>query len=257
MNRNKWIVAGAVALLLTSCKSKDFLYLEDMPVDQAIPITNVVETRIKPGDRLDIRVTCQKQELAVPFNSIAYRVSDTGETSSSGSAAPRGYLVDDAGSIDFPVLGRLQVGGLTMPQTSALIRGLLLEGKHIPDAIVDTQITNFTIYSLGGVSPSKLVVPEGHITLLQALAQLGDLQPRAKYKKVRVIREDDGQRMEFDVDVTTKDLYESPAYHLQQNDIVYAEPKKRQSDTASKASTWISMLAVLSSLAYSITYMFR
>ena len=257
MKRNIWLLAGAVVLLLTSCKSKDFLYLEDMPVDHAIPITNVVETRIKPGDRLDIQVTCQKQELAVPFNSIAYRVSDTGETSSGGSAAPRGYLVDEDGCINFPVLGRLQVGGLTMQEASLFIRGLLLEGKHIPDAIVDTRITNFTIYSLGGVSPSKLVVPEGHITLLQALAQLGDLQPRAKFKKVRVIREDDGQRMEFDVDVTTKDLYESPAYYLQQNDIVYAEPKKRSNDAANKAGTWISVLAVLASLAYSITYMFR
>ena len=244
-------------LLLSSCKSKDFLYLEDMPVDQAIPITNIVETRVKPGDRLDIHVSCHKQELAVPFNAIAYRVSDTGVTTSTGSAAPRGYLVDDEGCIDFPILGRLQVGGLTMSQTSAFIRGLLLEGKHIPDAVVDTQITNFTIYSLGGLSPSKLLVPEGHITLLQALAQLGDLQARAKYKKVRVIREDDGQRMEFDVDVTTKDLFESPAYFLQQNDIVYAEPKKRNNEAANKAGTWISILAVLASLAYSITYMVR
>lgn len=257
MNRMNWLLAGAAVLLLASCKTKDFVYLEDMPVDRAIPITNIVETRIKPGDRVDIQVTCNKQELAVPFNAIAYRVSDTGATSSVGTAAPRGYLVDDEGCIDFPVLGRLQIGGLTVKQASLFIRGLLIEGKHIPDAIVDARITNFTIYSLGGVMPSKLLVPEGHINILQALAQLGDLQSRAKYKKVRVIREDDGQRMEFDIDVTTKDLYESPAFWLQQNDIVYAEPKKPSNDVGTKASMWISILAVLASLAYSITYMLR
>ncbi|MBP5771638.1 MAG: polysaccharide biosynthesis/export family protein [Bacteroidaceae bacterium] len=244
-------------LLLSSCKTSKYIYLEDMPTDQFVPISNKMETRIKPGDRLDIVVKCKNQELAVPFNAYSYEVKQSGETVSSGRDATSGYLVDEGGNIDFPILGRLQLGGLTMPQASEYIRGLLTEGKHIPDAVVETRITNFTIYSLGALTPTKLVVPDGHINILQALAQLGDLQGRAKYQKVRVIREDDGQRMEFDIDVTTKDLYESPAFHLQQNDIVYAEPRKRSNQAFSTTSTIISLVAVLASLAYSITYMIR
>ena len=257
MKKQSFIIIGIVIMLLTACHPKQYIYLMDMPLDNYVPITNKMETRIKPDDRLSIVVKSKKQELAVPFNAHSYQVKLTGETTSSGNDATTGYLVDESGFIDFPILGRLQLGGLTMPQASEYIRGLLTEGKHIPDAVVETRITNFTIYSLGALSPRKLVVPEGHINLLQALAQLGDLQGRAKFQKVRVIREDDGQRMEFDVDVTTKDLFDSPAFFLQQNDIVYAEPKKPQSDAASKTSFWISILAVLASIAYSVTYMLK
>ena len=257
MNKTTKIIIGGAIVLFTACHPQKYIYMTDMPLDRFVPITNKVETRIKPSDRLSIIVKCKNQELAVPFNAISYQVSQTGETTSSGNDATTGYLVDDDGFIDFPILGRLQLGGLTMPQASEYIRGLLTEGKHIPDAVVETRITNFTIYSLGATSSRKLVVPEGHINLLQALAQLGDLQGHAKYDKVRVIREDDGQRMEFDVDVTTKDLYESPAFFLQQNDIVYAEPKKRQSDVTNKAMTWFSFVAMLSSIAYTITYILR
>lgn len=243
--------------MLTACRSKNYIYLKDMPLDQFVPITNKVETRIKPGDRLSIVVKCKNPELAVPFNAISYEVKQSGETTSSDNDATTGYLVDDNGYIDFPILGRLQLGGLTMPQASDYIRGLLTEGKHIPDAVVETKITNFTIYSLGALTAKKLVVPEAHINLLQALAQLGDLQGRAKYDKVRVIREDEGQRVEFDIDVTTKELYDSPAFNLQQNDIVYAEPKKRSTNAFSISSTIISLIAVLASIAYSVTYMLK
>lgn len=257
MKKSIKILLGAAIMVFTACQTQKFTYMTDMPLNQFIPITNKVETRIKPDDRLSIIVKCKNPELAVPFNAISYEVKQSGETSSSGLDATTGYLVDDDGYINFPILGRLQLGGLTMKQASEYICGLLIEGKHIPDAIVETRITNFTIYSLGALSASKLLVPDGHITLLQALAQLGDLEGRANYQKVRVIREDDGQRMEFDVDLTTKDLYESPAFYLQQNDIVYAEPKKLKKDATGKATIWVSTLAVLASIAYSITYILK
>lgn len=258
MNKNICrILLLCISLSLIGCKSKNFVYLQDMPLDSTLAITFKQETHVKPGDRLAIHVSCTKQELAIPFNAISYSVSAEGSTSSSNATDVQGYLVDDQGYINFPILGRLQVGGLTTPQISNYVQGLLVEGKHIPDAVVETRITNFTIYGLGALSPGKLVIPDAKINILQAVAQMGDLRGGAKYNKVRVIREEDGQRMEFDIDMTTKDLYNSPAFYLQQNDIVYAEPKKRQTDTANKASVWISMIAVLASLAYSITYMLR
>ncbi|MBR1801495.1 MAG: polysaccharide biosynthesis/export family protein [Bacteroidaceae bacterium] len=228
-----------------------------MPLDSALVVPSQYETRIKPGDRLAIHVSCTKQELAVPFNALSYHVSSEGGTSSSNETDVQGYLVDDQGYINFPILGRLHVGGLTMPQTSEYIKGLLTEGKHIPDAAVDTRITNFTIYGLGALSPGKLVVPDSKINILQAVAQMGDLQSRAQYNKVRVIREEDDLRMEFDIDLTKRSLYASPAFYLQQNDIVYAEPKKQKSEATNKATMWVSIAAVLASIAYSITYMLK
>ena len=258
MKRNISKIACLCFLLtLVACKSPKFIYLEDMPVDQALPIAYTQETHVKPGDRLAIHVSCSKQELAVPFNAISYRVGSDGSTTSSDSRDVSGYLVDEEGCIDFPTLGRLEVGGLTLPQIKYFVQGLLIEGKHIPDAVVDVRMTNFTIYGLGALSPGKLVVPDAKINILQALAQMGDLQGRAKYQKVRVIREEDGQRMEFDIDITSTDIFRSPAFYLQQNDIVYAEPKKRSSEVANKTAMWVSIVAVLSSVVYSITYLLK
>lgn len=256
----KFILKTAMLCALVcfvGCKPSKYIYLEDMPLDQSIPIAYQQETRIKPGDRLAITVSCTKQELAVPFNSISYRVGADGGTTSSNSMSAEGYLVDDEGCIDFPILGRLKVGGLTMPQVKEYIRGLLIEGNHLTNAVVSVRMTNFTIYGLGALSPGKVIVPDGKINIIQAVSQMGDLQSRAKYDKVRVIREEDGQRMEFDIDMTSKDLFQSPAFYLQQNDIVYAEPKKRKNDSVGKTTTIISIIAVLASLAYSITYMVR
>ena len=252
------IICMGCLLALTACKSqKNYIYLEDMPVDQALPITYTQETHVKPGDRLSIQVHCSKQELAVPFNTISYRVATDGSTISTERKGIDGYLVDTDGCIDFPNLGRLEVRGLTLDGVKRFIEKLLLEGKHIPDAVVDVRMTNFTIYGLGALSPGKLVIPDAKINILQAVAQMGDLQGRAKYQKVRVIREEDGQRMEFDIDMTSTDLFRSPAFYLQQNDIVYAEPKKRSSDAAAKTSMWVSIIAVLASIAYSITYILK
>lgn len=247
---------ASVILLCTACTTSKYIYLKDLPADLAIPITNKSETHVKIGDRLAIKVNCKNPELAAPFNGAAIKgVNEKVETTA--ESAEEGYLVNDDGTINFPVLGKIEVLDLTMNQVSERIKQLLTDGHHLADASVTTQITNFTIYSLGGVTPKKLVVPEGHINLLQALAQMGDLQQRANLKKVRILRETGAVRIEYDVDVTTAAMFDSPAFHLQQNDIVYAEPRKRSNTAFNTGSTIISILAVLASLAYSLTYMLR
>ena len=257
MRKNSILALLCAIVLLSACKSAKYIYLEDMPTDRTIDITNKVDTRVKPKDRLSIHVTCKKQELAIPFNTPSYRVSTSGETAITDQLKEEGYLVDDQGYINFPILGKLNVGGLTLPQINDYIAQRLVEGKHIPDAVVETDITNFTIYGLGALSPGKLTVKGGHINLLQAIAQMGDLQGRANIEKVRVIREDDGKRIEFDVDMTTKALYDSPAFHLQQNDMVYAEPRKRKSEAETKTISYISLLAAIASIAYSTAYILK
>ncbi len=251
------VLLPAIILMCQSCKHAKYVYLQDMPLDSTLPITNKQEAHVMPGDRLEIHVICTKQELAIPFNAYSYQVSQEGGASSSNDAVVRGYLVDDEGFIDFPILGRLQVGGLTTRQISSHIQELLVNGKYIPDALVDARITNFTIYGLGALAPGKLVIPDAKINVLQAVAQMGDLRGTAKYDKVRVIRENGNERMEYDIDMTTKELYNSPAFHLQQNDIVYAEPKKLQKDAANRSAIWVSLVAALASIAYTLTYILK
>ncbi len=246
-----------IAVALSSCNTSKYVYLKDLEPNLPQPITQTHQTHIKSGDRLDIHVTCSKRELALPFNNLTYSVSADGSATASEAAAPKGYLVDNDGYIEFPTLGRLHLAGLTLPQASDYIKGLLVEGRHIPDAIVETSINNFTIYGLGALAPGKLVIPSGEINILQAVAQMGDLQNRANINKVRVIREEDGQRVEYDINMQSVELYNSPAFFLQQNDIVYAEPRKRTNQAFNTSSTVISIIAVLASLAYSLTYMFR
>ena len=249
------VLFPVIIMMCQSCKNTKYIYLEDMPLDSTLPITNKQEAHVMPGDRLEIRVICTKQELAIPFNVYSYQVSQEG--GATGTNEVKGYLVDDQGFIDFPILGRLQVGGLTTPQISSNIQGLLVNGKYIPDALVETRITNFTIYGLGSLAPGKLVISDAKINILQAVAQMGDLRGTAKYDKVRVIRENGDERMEYDIDMTTKDLYDSPAFYLQQNDIVYAEPKKRPKDTSNKVTIWVSFIALLTSIAYSVAYILK
>ncbi len=256
MKKNIPLLFIGFVMMLTSCHVSKYIYLEDMPLDQTLPITHKEETRIKPGDRLDIHVSCQKMDLAIPFNSHSYSVAENGEATAKDTPPVKGYLVDEEGFINFPVLGQLQVSGLTMPQVSAYIKQLLVEGRHIPDAVVETTINNFTIYGLGALSPGKLVVPDAKINILQAVAQMGDIK-QGKIHKVRVIREDEGMRMEFDIDLNKKDLFDSPAFYLQQNDIVYAEPKKGANKTVNGTMTAISLAAVLASIAYSTAFIFK
>lgn len=249
MKKVQLLMLSAVVLLTTSCKTKSFIYVEDLIANTPETITNNAETHVKPGDRLAINIFAETEELAAPFN--------THNAAQSQGKAEKGYLVDKKGDIRLPLIGKMHVEGLTLDEVSEMVRQQLATAELLPNADVETNITNFTIYGLGALSPGKLTVEDGHITLLQAIAQMGDLQARAKLNKVRVIREEHGIRTEYDVDITKKDIYNSPAYHLQQNDIVYAEPKRRSNDTLNKTVTGISILAVLASIAYSVAYILK
>ena len=244
-------------VICASCTStKKLTYLQDMPVDMPIRINNQDETHIKPGDRLNIKVSSKNAELAAPFNGSSFTVSQTGVPNISGLGTEGEYLVDADGDITFPILGKLHVVGLTMPQISEYIQMQLIVGKHIPDATVETTITNFTIYALGALGPAKLTVPEGHVNLLQAVAQLGDMK-QGKIKKVRVIREFAGVRQEYNVDMRTKALYDSPAFFLQQNDIVYVEPRRSFYDNSQRTMSYIGFLSTLVSMGFMITYIIK
>ena len=225
-------------VMLSSCASrKDYIYLQDMNELQEYPVIQKYEAIIHRDDKLNITVNSKNPELALPFNidGGSYSVGENGEIRSTpasvNSKDPQGYLVDVNGDIDFPVLGKLHVEGLTRAQLTSLIKKRLIEDGHIADPIVTVNFLNFKFSVLGEVnSVGTYEITGDRITLLEALAMAGDLKQTARLDRIGVIREYGNKRRILFHDIRSKDIFLSPCYYLQQNDIVYVEPTRQKAD---------------------------
>lgn len=251
MKKKIIFMSGLLLLLLASCSSrKDFAYLQDMELGQAYEYDNRYEATVHANDRLSIIVTCKRPELAIPFNMHGRSVSvdpegNVSTTSSAGENA-KGYRVDVDGNIDFPILGKLHVQGKKVSEVTDMIRDLIIKGNYIKDPQVSLEFLNFKYTVLGAVGGAGTYsVEDDRITLLDAIAKAGDLASNAKVDHIAVIREVDGKRQIYVHDIRSKDIFTSPCYYLQQNDIVYVEPKYRTKD---KENRWFQIGTLLISL---------
>lgn len=234
--------------LLTSCVTsrKQMIYLEDMEELREYPVSQEYEAAIHCDDRLNIVVSCKNPELAYAFNlpgNGGYRVSETGDvvqnTSTFGdNIKEMGYLVDKNGNIEFPGLGQIHVEGLTRNQLRDLIKGELTKRQLLTDPVVFVDLMNFKFSVLGEVNKVGTFMLKGgdRITILEALAQAGDLKETSRIDRVAVIRDVGKKRRILHVDLRSKDLFLSPAYYLQQNDIVYVEPNSLKATQKSRQS---------------------
>ena len=165
-------------------------------------------------------------------------------------------MVDNEGYIDFPVLGPLTVAGLTRWELSEMIKNLLLEKGLLTDAVVTVEFMNFKVSVIGEVnSPGTYTIEGDKVTILQAISLARDLTIFGQRENVSVIRERDGERTIYEINLCDVDLFKSPAYYLQQNDIVYVQPseiKARQSTTDDKALRMTSIFVSGGSLLVSI-----
>jgi len=227
----------------TSCKSqKDFLYLADMTDEQGYAITHRYVPRVQRDDRLEITVSCKNPELAVPFNVSAGSVSVSTSGKVQADKSESYYRVDNDGDINFPVLGKLYVSGLTLSEVSELIRNRIIEGNYIKDPIVTIEFKNFHYTVLGAANSNGNYTCDGdRITLLEAIAQAGDLSSNADLGKIAVIREEGNTRTVHTVDIRKSDLFNSPVYYLAQNDIVYVRPKKPKSEDKANFLQWLTV----------------
>ena len=156
---------------------------------------------------------------------------------------------------DFPILGKIHVAGLTRLQLTELIKNKLIEEDLIKDPVVTVQFLNFKVSVMGEVSrPGSFTINSDRITLLEALSMAGDLTIYGRRDRVAVIREVDGQRTILFHDLRSADIFSSPCYYLQQNDIVYVEPNKAKAGTSeinqnTSASVWLSAVSILASIA--------
>ena len=257
MQLKYYLLLGLTALLASCSAPKEVLYLQDITSLKEEVIDKNYEVIIHKDDLLAILVNSKDPELALPFNMplISFQIGNQ----NLGQQRVLGYLVDQNGDIDFPILGRLHVEGLTRMQVTELIKQKLMNEDLIKDPIVTVQFLNFKVSVMGEVArPGTFDI----ITLLEALSMAGDLTIYGRRDRVAVIREKDGKRRILYHDLRSSDIFQSPCYYLQQNDIVYVEPNKAKTgqsriNSNNSVSVWLSAVSVLASIASLMVTMFK
>lgn len=257
------LILSAVTLMTGSCSTtyKNINYFQDVTPDEAEEIAINRGILIQPKDMISIVVSSRNPELAQIFNlpRVTYQMG-SGTTSgsiSNSSNGIMGYSVDNDGNIDFPVLGTLHVAGMTRWEVAKMIKKQLISQNLLKDAVVTVEFMNFKVSVIGEVnSPGTYDIQGDKITILEALGMAGDLTIFGKRNNVTVIREQNGKRIFYKVDLRSVDLFDSPAYNLQQNDVVYVEPNKVRAgqstineNNVKSVSLWISIASFLTTLA--------
>lgn len=241
MNKLFFYFFFANVFLLSSCStSKKVLYLQDAVLDQPEQIEGIRNIILQPQDQISIMVSSKEPQLAALFN------LNTG----SGSTSALGYTIDSNGDIDFPVLGTLHVGGMTKKEVADLVKQKLIAGDLVKDPVVIVEFMNLYISVLGEVgSPGKYDITKDQITLLEAISMAGDLTITGKRNMVLVIREEDGQRITHQVDLRSRKMFDSPAYYLKQNDVIYVQPNKMRTGESTINQNNLKSISLWSSLA--------
>ena len=247
-----------VLVLMTSCGTvKDIAYFQNKVVNEPEAIDKHAGIVIQPKDMLSIVVSSRNPELVAMFNLpvISYQAGSE-IVSGAGQQRLMGYVVDNNGYIDFPVLGPIKVAGLTRWELSKLIKERLLKEGLLTDAVVTVEFMNFKVSVIGEVnSPGTYTLNNDKVTILQAISLARDLTIFGQRENVCVIREREGERVIYEINLCDVSMFNSPAYYLQQNDVVYVQPseiKARQSTTDDKALRMTSIFVSGGSLLVSI-----
>lgn len=243
----------SLLFLLFSCGSKkDIVYYQNIDAMAPRQNTDSYEVKIQPDDLLLIIVSAEDPEIAMPFNLSTVTVSDSNKLEmAGGQQVIQSYLVDRTGMIDFPVLGKLQVGGLTRSEVLNLLKQKIV--IYIKNPIINLRITNFKISLQGEVNlPGTYPIASERVTLIEALSMAKDLTIYGKRDNILVIREVNGNKSYNRVDITKSDFINSPFYYLAQNDVVYVEPNKTKVNSSAvgpNTSVVISAISILVSIS--------
>ncbi|MFK7833410.1 MAG: polysaccharide biosynthesis/export family protein [Winogradskyella sp.] len=212
--------------MCTSCASrKNIVYFQDEPIEKGVLTSEPGQLTYKIDDILTINVSAFLQETVAPFNLTVGSSGGNNATSMQGQMQLQTYLVDYDGNIDFPVLGKIKVAGLTRPQLTAYLAERISE--YAKEPIINVRLANFTVTIIGEVArPGTFTIQDERVTVLEALGMANDLTIFGKRKNVLIIREIDGKKKFASIDLTSINTVNSPLYYLQQNDVIYVEPNK-------------------------------
>lgn len=242
-------------VLVSACSApKDVVYfqgVDNLSSEQLKEMSQTYSTKITNDDLLSITVTAWDPSSATPFNPPTFAYSTEGDQPLYASQSLYTYLVDKDGNINFPVLGKIHVAGLTRQELSDKMQEMI--SKYIESPLVNVQLLNFKVTMMGEFNrPGSYTIKNDRVTILDIIGMAGDLPLTANRKNLLVIREEGGKKEIYRLDITDPAIFSSPCFYLKQNDVVYAEPikTKMRARTSSDRQFTISLFTtILSSVS--------
>lgn len=245
-----------LALLFCSCNAQQrVLYLQDIESGSEITLPDNYQIRLKPLDQLTVIVNSKDPKLAQPFNSASSynSLSTTGGVTNATENSLQVFTVDNRGYITLPIIGQVKCAGLTRQELETEIEKRISESNYIAEPQVNVRFADLAITIIGEVNkPGRYDIKRDNISIFEALALAGDMTIYGNREDVAVIRQIDGKSVVTKLDIRSKEVFESPCYYLEQNDIVIVSPNKYKAATAEinqNRTFWISLASTGISLA--------
>ena len=239
------------ALLICSCETPRVVYFEDLDHGKTVQARDPLDISLRVGDKLHIVVSTRDQQLTQLFNL-------SGGNMGGSNGGRLAYIIDSQGNIDFPILGTLHVAGLRREEVASKIKGDLIASNMVKDPVVTVDYAGLYFDVLGEVGkPGRYEFDRDRFTLLEGLSMAGDLTISGLRENVAVIRTEGNQRTTYRVNLQSgEELYKSPVYYLQQDDIIYVEPNRKRANQSTMNNTllesptfWMSVTTFLMSLS--------
>lgn len=239
---------------LSSCSTPyNVAYFQDMPLEKRVPIVKPQSIRLHPADKVSILVSTRDASLSQLFSLHSnYSINSAGNAMTTNTGTqPSEYTVGSDGYINFPILGRLNVLNKTREELQEYIKEELIAQNLVKDPIITVEFVNLNVLMMGATGVRRIPIDRDQFTILDAITQAGDLDITGQRENVRVIRESGAnQRIAYEVNLcSAEELYNSPAYYLQQNDIVYVEPSDKVKRTTTEYGSsmvnytfWVGLL---------------
>ena len=241
INFNSLLVLGIIPLIFSCASRKDVVYFQDASAFETIVSDNTHTNKFKVDDVVNIHISTLDPQASVPFNLFK------GSDESGVRPQQVDYIIDKNGEIDFPVIGKIRLVGLSPEETKILLTEKLKD--YLKDPIINIRIQNFTVTVLGEVNtPGTYPVNGEQITILEAIGLANDLTIKGKRNNVMVIRDFNGTKVYTRLDLTKKEALSSPVFYLTQNDVVYVEPNNSAIKTSTldnRASIYLSVFSLL------------
>ena len=248
MKRKSWKLLLVVVLInLTACVSpKEVVYIQN---EEGVALNEEVtsfEPTIQTGDLISILVTGSEAKAVIPYNLYESPINTSaGSFNANGKIVP--YLVDANGEINFPQLGKVKVVGKTTKELNQELTTTL--SQFIQNPTINIRIENFKVTILGEVkAPGAYTISNERVTILEALGMAGDMDYQGKRKDVTLVREVDGKRTVTEIDLTSRELFNSPYYYMAQNDVLYVAPNKAKVNSSGVGTATTIVLSSLSLL---------
>ena len=261
MKKNILTLSLLSAILFSACEiPKNVVYFQDIQSNEVIECVDGGFVRVKPGDEISIIVSSKDPELAAIFNLFEQRASMSAG-SSSQTMDSYGYTINSSGCIDFPVLGEIYIQGMRKEEIASFIKGQLIEKDLISDPVVTVNFKNLQFSVIGDISkPGQYPISKDRTSILEALSMAGDLNITGQRENVLLTRDEGNTKMAYHVNLLSKDIFNSPAYYVQQNDLIYISPNDKainestiNANTVRSTSFWISLTSLFTAITVLLT----